>query len=292
MRLVAKGWCRIPATGNGKARRFSRATAEALIARREAGASITTVNRYVQAAKMFTKWMHAEKRTADNPLADLKRVGNPEHDRRREFATLTADEIGRLIVAARDSAADFMGLSGRDRAALYLCAVSTAFRPVELSRLTPADFLLTDPALLVRLDGNRTKNGKAAEQPVSPVVAAVVAAGRRLLGPPLGRVDRPEERGPSPLSVRAGTAKSSGLSREPSTNTGSCSIPSRAANCPGRVYSGASSLCGSVIADGRFGSGGRLRATTEAIDGQSVAYGVRALSNWWNVRSGAWPVRL
>jgi len=96
----------------------------------------------------------------------------------------------------------------------------------------------------------------------------------------------------SPLSDRAGTEKSSGLSRKPSTNTGSYSIPSRAANCPGRVYSGAPSFCGSVIADGRFGSGGRLRATTEAIDGQSVAYGVRALSNWWKVRSGACPVRL
>jgi integrase len=159
-------------TGNGKARRFPRATAEALLALRGEGASVTTLNRHLQAAKMFAKWMVGEKRARDNPLTDMKRVGNPEHDRRREFATLTADEITRLIAAARESTAEFMGLTGRDRAALYLCAVSTAYRPVELSRLTPADFLLAGAAPLVRLDGTRTKNGQPAEQHVSAAVAA------------------------------------------------------------------------------------------------------------------------
>ncbi len=163
---------RLPATGNGKARRFPRTTAEALLARRGEGASLTTLNRHLQAVKMFGKWMVSEKRAPENPLADMKRVGNPENDRRREFATLTADEIARLIIAARESSAVFMGLAGRDRAALYLCGVSTAFRPVELSRLTPADFLLDGAAPLVRLDGTRTKNGKPAEQHVSPAVAA------------------------------------------------------------------------------------------------------------------------
>ena len=46
-------------------------------------------------------------------------------------------------------------------------------------------------------------------------------------------------------------------------------MPSRAANWPGRVYSGAPSLCGSVMAFGRNGWAGRLAATTDAIDGQS-----------------------
>jgi integrase/recombinase XerC len=77
-----------------------------------------------------------------------------------------------VVTAARGSSAEFMGLSGGDRAILYLCAVSTAFRPVELSRLAPADFLLDGVGPLVRLDGTRTKNGKTAEQPVSSAVAA------------------------------------------------------------------------------------------------------------------------
>ncbi len=162
----------LAATGNGKARRYPRETAEALLARRGEGASTTTLNRHLQAVKMFTKWMTDEKRAADNPLAAMKRVGNPEHDRRREFATLTTAEITSLITSARDSAAEFMGMAGTDRAAVYLCAVATAFRPVELSRLTPADFLLDGAAPLVRLDGTRTKNGQTAEQHVTPAVAA------------------------------------------------------------------------------------------------------------------------
>ena len=83
----------------------------------------------------------------------------------------------------------------------------------------------------------------------------------------------------SPANDRAGTAKSSGFSRVPLTNSGSYSMPSRAENWPGRVYSGAPSLCGSVMALGKSGCGGRFSATTEAIDGQSVGYGVRAFSS-------------
>ena len=160
------------ATGNGRARRYPRATAEVLLARRGEGASTTTLNRHLQAVKMFAKWMTDERRAADNPLAVMKRVGNPEHDRRREFATLTTAEIARLIASARESNAEFMGLTGTDRAAVYLCAIATALRPVELSRLTPADFLLDGAAPLVRLDGKRTKNGQTAEQHVTAAVAA------------------------------------------------------------------------------------------------------------------------
>src|SRR5437016_5650252 len=63
-------------------------------------------------------------------------------------------------------------------------------------------------------------------------------------------------------------------------------------NCPGRVYSGAPSFCGSVMADGKNGCGGRLYATVDAMDGQSVGYGVRAFSNCRNDGSPACPVRL
>ena len=104
------------------------------------------------------------------PSADRSRASRPlpaagvRHPHRRRNR--------RLIAAARTSAADFRGLAGRDRAALYALATITAFRPVELSRLTVADFILTGPVPLVRLDGTRTKNGKAVEQPLPLDVAA------------------------------------------------------------------------------------------------------------------------
>ena len=90
-------------TGNGKARRFPRATAESQLARRSEGARTTTLNRHLQAAKMFIRSMASKKRNSNNPLAEMIRVANPQDDRRWEFATLTA----RLIAAARDRAAEF-----------------------------------------------------------------------------------------------------------------------------------------------------------------------------------------
>lgn len=161
---------RLAATGNGKARRYPRATAVALVTARSAGLSVRSVNYHLDAVKQFAAWAVRDRRLSDNPLDHLA-GGNPEHDRRVEYALLSADEIRRLIAAARTSAAEFRGLSGRDRAALYALATVTAFRPVELSRLTATDFQLAGPVPLVRLDGTRTKNGKAVEQPLPPDVA-------------------------------------------------------------------------------------------------------------------------
>ena len=164
---------RISDTGNGRARRYPKAGAEQLLASKHAGMSTKTTNLYLAAVKQFAAWMVSDRRAADNPLTHLA-GGNAENDRRTEFATLTAEEIARLIDAARTSAAEFRGLSGGDRAALYLTATYTAYRPVELARLIAADFLLTLPTPLVRLDGTRTKNGKVAEQPLPNDVADVL----------------------------------------------------------------------------------------------------------------------
>ena len=161
---------RLLAVGNGKARRYPKATAEALETDRGAGMGTKTVNMHLAAVKQFCRWMVLDKRAEDHPLAHLS-GGNPELDRRTEYATLTAGEIAAVIAAARTSGVTFRGLAGADRAMLYTVATYTAFRPVELSRLTPNDFVLDGPVPLVRLDGSRTKNGKAAEQPIPAAVA-------------------------------------------------------------------------------------------------------------------------
>jgi integrase len=165
---------RLAAAGNGKARRYRRVTAVALVSARSAGLSVRSVNYHLDAVKQFAAWAVRDRRLGENPLDHLT-GGNPEHDRRVEYAILSADEIRRLIAAASTSAAEFRGLTGRDRASLYALATVTAFRPVELSRLTVADFQLSGPIPLVRLDGTRTKNGKAVEQPIPADVAAEMA---------------------------------------------------------------------------------------------------------------------
>ncbi len=173
----------LAATGNGKARRYPGETAAALAGLRGAGMSVKSANMHLAATKQFGAWMVRDRRAGVNPLAGLRGT-DPEADRRRVVATLTVDQLRSLVAAARVSPAGFRGLSGPDRAALYTLAVYTALRPVELSRLTPADFRLDGPVPFVRLDGSRTKNGRAAEQAVPAGVAAEFRA--YLAGRPAG----------------------------------------------------------------------------------------------------------
>jgi hypothetical protein len=73
---------RLPAAGNGKARRYPRGTAQALWDLRTRGRSIKTSNLYLEAAKSFCAWLMADRRMPDNPLAHLA-GGNVKLDRRR-----------------------------------------------------------------------------------------------------------------------------------------------------------------------------------------------------------------
>ena len=152
-------------TGNGKARRFPKAIVEVLLKERRlrTGYSTRSINQHVMAVKSFFNWMVRDRRLLANPLVGLE-MGNPENDRRLEFATLTIDEIRSLIATARTSAKRFRDFTGTDRAMLYAVAVTTAFRPQELAQLTPADFTLDGPNPFVRLSGSKTKNAKLAEQ--------------------------------------------------------------------------------------------------------------------------------
>ena len=131
--------------------------------RQDTGLGIRSINQHVTAIKSFFNWMVRDRRLLANPLVGLE-MGNPENDRRLEFATLTIDEIRSLIATARSSAKRFRDFTGTDRAMLYAVAVTTAFRPQELAQLTPTDFTLEGPNPFVRLSGSKTKNAKLAEQ--------------------------------------------------------------------------------------------------------------------------------
>jgi integrase len=159
---------RLPAKGQGKARRYPKAAAAALLAKRGRGMGTKTVNQYLAAVKQFFAWMVRNKRLTSNPAENIA-GGDPEKDRRVEFAILSAEELRRLIAAAFASAAIVRDLDGTARGALYLTASTTGFRPVELARLTVADFRLDDATPHVRLE--RTKNGETADQTVPADVA-------------------------------------------------------------------------------------------------------------------------
>lgn len=159
---------RLAAKGVGKARRYPRETAQALLELRAGGASIKTTNLYLSGMKAFCNWMVRDGRLAANPLDHLTGL-DPQHDRRHDRRLLDEGELGRVIAAADSSNVEFRGLNGKDRAMLYRVACTTGFRSGELAVLTPRDFDLDQP--MVTLPGAYTKNKKKAEQPLPADVA-------------------------------------------------------------------------------------------------------------------------
>src|SRR5262245_36091755 len=161
---------RLPAKGNGKARRFPRATVEALLDRLRQGASVATTNQYLTHLKAFCLWLVKDRRMGESPVAHLE-PGNADVDRRHDRRELDADELRRLLAAARDSERDFRGLTGRDRYHLYAVACGPGFRASALASLTPESFDLDSDPPTVTLAARRNKSRKLKVQPLPPDVA-------------------------------------------------------------------------------------------------------------------------
>jgi integrase/recombinase XerC len=151
----------LTATGNGKARRYPRATLVALATRRAQGVGPETVNHYVRAIRGFLRWMVRAKRIGSNPLESLSLVATTV-DTRRQRRELTADELRRLLVATRTSERIYRGLTGVDRTILYLVAATTGFRARALANLTVEDFQLTakPPTVTLAAKFNKSKRVK------------------------------------------------------------------------------------------------------------------------------------
>jgi integrase len=162
----------LEATGNGKARRYPRATAEALRARRVRGRSIKTSNLYLDAVKTFCGWLVQNKRVPDNLMTHLS-GGNVKMDRRHDRQTLTEEQLAAILRAAIDSDRTFRGLDGNERHHVYLAAMTTGFRADEVASLTPESFLLDESPPVIVLPVRVTKNRKGATQPIPPDAAGV-----------------------------------------------------------------------------------------------------------------------
>ena len=163
----------LEASGNGKARRFPRSTVAALQERLGRGAGVQTANYYLREIKAFCRWLVADRRMGDNPLAYLQ-GGNAKHDRRHDRRPLSLEELQAIVQAARRSGVAYRGLTGPNRAMLYSVACATGFRAAELGSLAPAAFDLTADPPAVTLSGEHAKNGKTAVQPLPADVAAAL----------------------------------------------------------------------------------------------------------------------
>lgn len=157
---------RLEAQGQGKARRLPRATIEKLQDRLCRGISRQTSNYYVGHLKSFGAFLVRHRRLEVNPFAVLQK-DRKIVDRRHNRRDLTADEMQRLLTATRQSKQCYRGLSGEDRAVLYITAASTGFRASALANLTPNDFKLNAIPAIVTLSARFNKNRKDQLQPLS-----------------------------------------------------------------------------------------------------------------------------
>ena len=162
---------RLEATGAGKARRYPRATVQALADRAGGTTSPSTVNHYIRSIRGFINWLKKSKRIGSDPLDTLALL-NEKVDVRHGRRELTVDELYRLLSAARSSTKAFRGLNGEDRFHLYLTAASTGLRAKALANLTPADFALASHTPTVTLAARFNKARKPKVQPLPADVAA------------------------------------------------------------------------------------------------------------------------
>ncbi len=118
---------------------------------RSQGMSPATSNHYVGALRSFGRWLVRTRRMDHNPFANLDRI-DTEIDIRRDRRALPIDEFGRLIDATRADSQAWRGLTGEDRAMLYVTAAYTGLRANELATLTPRTVALAGdpPALTVK----------------------------------------------------------------------------------------------------------------------------------------------
>ena len=164
---------RLEAEGSGPARRYPRATVEALQELLCRGRSVQTANFDLAAVKQFFRWLVKDRRAADSPLAHLS-GGNVRVDRRHDRQTLAPEQLATVLDAARNSGTAFRGLSGIDRHFLYLTAMTTGLRRDELATLSPESFNLDDEHPTVTVAAGYTKNKQLATQPLPPEAADVL----------------------------------------------------------------------------------------------------------------------
>jgi integrase len=165
-------------------RRYPLATALALQALLCRGDSARTAACYLREAKSFFAWMVQDGRLTSNPLARLK-ADTAGAEVRRGRRPLTADELARLLDAARASDRPFRGLSGADRFVLYATAAGTGLREAELAALVPEWFALDAEPPTVALPARVGKNRKPTLQPLAPALAEALRD--YLDGRPAGR---------------------------------------------------------------------------------------------------------
>jgi len=124
--------------------------------REEQGRSIQTSNHYLRAIKTFVRWLGRSGRLSKDPLEGISML-NSAPDRRHDRRSLTIDEFARLYQVAR-SGPPAVGLSGPDRAMLYMLAAWTGLRRGEIGSLKLRSFDLQAKSPTVTVAASYSKH--------------------------------------------------------------------------------------------------------------------------------------
>ena len=132
-----------------------------------------TFNHYAQALQSFGAWLVSKRKLARNPMLGIDRL-NTESDVRHKRRALKADEIAKLIAAARSSEKDVQCYSPELRAKLYIIAYGTGLRRKELASLTKSNFDLEAAPPTVTVEAASSKHRKKDVLPLHPEVVALL----------------------------------------------------------------------------------------------------------------------
>jgi integrase len=146
--------------------------------------SANTSNAWLMSLRTLVHWCLESGRAAVDPTLGIK-LRNRRADRRYVRRPLWPDELRRLIAAADRSARVKHGLSGKERALLYLVAASTGWRWSELGRLRRMDFHLDEEPPMIAPPGWTQKSGRDDRLPLRSDVADLLRAyfAAKALGP-------------------------------------------------------------------------------------------------------------
>ncbi len=128
------------------------------------GLALRTINAYIAAIRSFARWALSTDRIARNPFLSLAAV-NERADVRRVRRCIEPEELTNLLAATRVGPA-FRGVSGEDRARLYVVARFSGLRVSELASLTRSSFDLEATPPSVTVEAAYSKRRRCDVQPL------------------------------------------------------------------------------------------------------------------------------
>ncbi|GHV09206.1 hypothetical protein AGMMS50229_18940 [Campylobacterota bacterium] len=141
-----------------------------LYLREEEGLSIQTSNHYLKSLKAFGNWLVKNQRNKTNVINGIATL-NVQTDRRHDRRPMSMDEFLRILHVA-ETGPPAVGLTGLDRAMLYLLAAWTGFRRGELGSLTLRNFVGLDTETpFITLNATYSKRRRNDDQVLHPDVA-------------------------------------------------------------------------------------------------------------------------